>query len=338
MIARAREVVLLYDSRASEGTKSGDVSRYVLQLKYLYARDRLKMESRSFALSKSELKPSPIMKSPEIMDILSSFTDSGPQGANLSATALTKYAGCQLKFYFENVLKIRTDEDITEYIDPITQGSVVHDVMQNLYLPPELQKKYLDSPQEIDAALIKARMKDVALIDRLVRRSINDRFFHLLPKDLDRQLRGSSAHVAKILRSQVLAILQFDLQQTPFLLYGVEMDGNVSVKMRDGRLVNMRYAVDRLDRPLLKIDGRETDHMRIVDYKTGTVHAEAESIATVFQGEYKGKNLLQLWLYANLFDALEKRISDRKLPVRCLTSSARNPDSRSSRWFWSSMT
>lgn len=312
MIARAKEVVLLYDSRASEGAKSGDVSRYVLQLKYLYARERMRMVSRSFALSKSELKPSPIKKTVEIMDILSSFTDPGPQGANLSATALTKYAGCQLKFYFENVLKIRTDEDITEYIDPITQGSVVHDAMQNLYLPPQMQKKYLDIPQVIDAALIKARMKDVGLIDKLVRRSINERFFHLPPEELDRPLRGSSAHVAKILRSQVLAIMQFDLRQTPFLLYGVEMDGNVSIKMRDGRLVNMRYAVDRLDRPLLKIDGKETENMRIVDYKTGTVHADAETMESVFQGDYKGKNLLQLWLYANLFDALDDKNFDKE--------------------------
>lgn len=314
MIARAKEVVLLYDSRASEGTKSGDVSRYVLQLKYLYARDRMRMESRSFALSKSELKPSPIKKTDEIMDVLSSFTDPGPQGANLSATALTKYAGCQLKFYFENVLKIRTDEDITEYIDPITQGSVVHDVMQNIYLPLELQNRFMASPQVIDAALVKARMKDIRLIDSLVRRSLNARFFHLPKEEADRPLRGSSAHVAKILRGQVLGILQFDLEQTPFLLYGVEMDGNVSLKMADGRFVNMRYAVDRLDRPLLTVDGRETDNLRVVDYKTGTVHAETETMEAVFQGDYKGKNLLQLWLYANLFDALEDKNIDKGGP------------------------
>ncbi|MDE5871654.1 MAG: hypothetical protein K2H22_06920, partial [Muribaculaceae bacterium] len=99
MIARAREVVLLYDARSSEGGRSGDVSRYVLQLQYLYARDRLKLESRSFDVSKSDLKPSPIEKSDDILDLLSAYRDSGPQGRNLSATALTRFADCQIRFY-----------------------------------------------------------------------------------------------------------------------------------------------------------------------------------------------------------------------------------------------
>lgn len=314
MIARAKEVVLLYDSRSSEGVKSGDVSRYVLQLRYLYARDKIKMQSRSFTLSKSELQPSAIKKTPEMLDVLSTFLDSGPDGSNLSATALTTYAGCQLRFYYERILKIKTDEESTEYIDSITQGSIVHEVMQQIYLPENMQKKYLEHPQLIDAALVNSRIEVPGKIDVMIRRAINKLFFHLPEKDQDRPLRGSSVHVAKILRGQILSILRFDLKNTPFLLFGVEMDGNVSLKMRDGRLVNMRYAIDRLDTQLINKDGVEHELMRIVDYKTGTVHAEAKTMESVFKGDYKGKNLLQLWLYANLFDALPDKNFDKKGP------------------------
>lgn len=314
MISRANEVVLLYDSRSSEGVKSGDVSRYVLQLKYLYSRNDLKIQTRVFDISKSELHPSPIIKSPEILSLIKAYLDISPSGKNLSATALTKYANCQIKFYFEEILKIRTDEESSEFIDALTQGSVVHDVMEAMYLPENKRHIYLDHPVVIDKKLIKARIKDNKSIDDMIRRSINTRFYHLPQGMIDRPLSGSSEQVAKILRNQILDILKFDLSQAPFLLYGVEIKGDVFVRLRDGRLVSMKYAIDRLDSCLQINDGHEEELMRIVDYKTGNIHNEATSMQAVFDGEFQSKNLIQLWLYANLFDALPEKNFDKKGP------------------------
>lgn len=311
MIARAKEVVMLYDSRSSDGARSGDVSRYVLQLKYLYARDSLIMESRSFDMSQSELKPYPIAKTDETMHLLSSFTDPGPEGSNLSATALTRYASCQLRFYFEHVLRIRTDEEAVDYIDAMTQGDIVHFVMENIYLPPEKQGHYLEYPELIDADLVRSRMNDTHTIERLLRIAINKLHFHRKEEKYDTPLTGSVAYVARILLKQILSILEFDLEQTPFLLYGVEIAGNVSLELPGNDPVNMRFAIDRLDKVRIKEATEEHDILRIVDYKTGSVHAKAESMASVFAGEYSGRNLLQLWLYANLFDALpDKRMEN----------------------------
>lgn len=313
MICRAKEVVLLYDGRASEGARSGDVSRYVLQLKFLYARNHMKMESYSFEMSKSDLQPSEIMKTREMMKMLEAFHIRRDGQRNLSATALMSYASCQIRFYFEHVLHIRTDEEATEYIDVMTQGSVIHEVMQNIYLPDEkMQKRLLKHPQILDEALIRARIKDTALIDRLITRAINRLHHHLDEKDLDRQLEGASKYVARAMRNQVLGILKFDLEQAPITLYGVEIEGNVAVGMPDGREINMRYAIDRIDSPSDMKDREGKDLLRIVDYKTGSVHNESESIQDVFDGDYHGRNLLQLWLYANLFDALPDKYSTSK--------------------------
>lgn len=303
MIARAKEVVLLYDARSSEGTKSGDVSRYVLQLQYLYARENLKLESRSFDISKSDLKPSPIVKTEEIIDMLSAYRDSTPQGRNLSATALTRYADCQIRFYFEHLLRIHTDEESVDYIDAITQGKILHYVMQNIYLPVEKQGHFLLHPEVIDASLIEAKKRNTEEIAKLIRRGINIEHFHRKDDKIDTPIRGSVAYVAKVLLSQVLDILEFDLKQTPFLLYGVEIEGNVCISMPSGTPVNMRYAIDRLD----KIKYSSEEMLRIVDYKTGSVHVEADSMQSVFEGDLKGRNLIQLWLYANLFDALPEK-------------------------------
>ena len=315
MIARAKEVVLIYDARSSEGARSGDVSRYVLQLQYLYAKDRLKLESRSFDISRSDLAPSPIEKTDEILDLLSAYRDSGPDGRNLSATALTRYADCQIRFYFEHLLRIRTDEPSVDYIDAITQGNILHFVMQNIYLPEAKQGVYLESPAVIDAPLIDARKRSLSEIDRLIRIGINKEHFHRPPEKYDTPLRGSVVYVAKILRSQILRILDFDRAQAPFLLYGVEIAGNVRLRMPQGSPVNMRFAIDRLDRISREVDGKESKVFRVVDYKTGTVHVQSDSMQSVFDGDPKGRNLIQLWLYANLFDALpDKRLGKDSTP------------------------
>lgn len=328
MIARAKEVVLLYDARSSEGARSGDVSRYVLQLQYLYAVNNIKFESRSFDISKSDLKPTPIEKNRDIMNLLSAYRNAGEQGRNLSATALTRYADCQIRFYFEHLLRIHTDEESVDFIDAITQGNILHYVMQNIYLPVEKQCRYLSHPEVIDATLIESKKRNENEIDRLIRAGINREHFHRPEDKIDTPLRGSVKYVAEVLKNQVINILDFDLKQTPFLLYGVEIDGNVSIKMPTGSPVNMRFAIDRLDK--VKSDSGEL--LRIVDYKTGTVHVEADTMENVFEGELQGKNLLQLWLYANLFDALpDKNLqkddprplldlfgSDRKLPQQPL--------------------
>ncbi|MDE6022054.1 MAG: PD-(D/E)XK nuclease family protein, partial [Muribaculaceae bacterium] len=264
MIARAKEVVLLYDARSSDGARSGDISRYVLQLQYLYAKDRLKLESRTFDISKSDLKPSPIPKTEDIMKMLSSFTDPGANGRNLSATALSRFADCEIRFYFENVLGIRTDEESVDYIDAITQGSILHFVMENIYLPEDKQGCFLTEPKLIEPSLITSKMNDVTEIDRLIRIGINKLHFHRKGDKQNTPLSGSVAFVAKVFRSQILAILEFDLKQAPFHLYGVEIDGNVSLKMPVGKPLNMRFAIDRLDQVRIPGEKSDTKRLRIV--------------------------------------------------------------------------
>lgn len=312
MISRAKEVVLLYDSRTSDGARNGDVSRYVLQLQYLHARNSLKRESRNFVLAKSDSAPSRIEKSEPVVHILEAFIADDENARNLSATALTKYAACNLKFYFEEVLRIRTDDTSSEYIDPITQGKIVHDVMQRIYLPDDMQKRYLTSPVEITSGFIKSRISDRHLIDTLLKRAINREHFNRPKEREDDELQGSSAYVAKALHNQIDAILRFDMKLSPFLLYGVEIDGNVKLMMPDGKKVNMRFAIDRLDKVEMNVVGQNREMLRIVDYKTGFPHVVADEFESIFSGDYKAANILQLLLYANVFDALPDKTIIKK--------------------------
>lgn len=311
MIARAKEVVLLYDSRSSEGARNGDVSRYVLQLKYLYARDKMTIDNRSFLISKSDLRPYPIVKKgdPYVEAILKRYCNQEEDSENLSSTALTNYASCQVKFYFHEVLKLRDDVESTDFIDAITEGNIVHYVMEHLYLPADKRKRLLKHPELIDEEFLKQRIEDQDRIDRLIRKAINKMHFHLPQSRQDDPLHGSAKSIAKLLRKQITNILEFDLIQAPFKLYGVEISGNVAV-IFDGRKINMRFAIDRLDSVSIHEDGEYKECLRIVDYKTGSTYRVAESLKSVFEGDYRCKHLLQLWLYANIFNAVSAESDD----------------------------
>ncbi|MDE6299172.1 MAG: hypothetical protein K2M10_05965, partial [Muribaculaceae bacterium] len=51
MISRAKEVTLLYDARNSGGISSGDVSRYIVQLRELFAKGEIEEEEWNFKLT-----------------------------------------------------------------------------------------------------------------------------------------------------------------------------------------------------------------------------------------------------------------------------------------------
>lgn len=301
MISRADEVVMLYDARSSAGMRSGDVSRYLLQLKYLYATDRLIWEDRRFKLEAPGGTPQPVRKTERVMELLHEF-QLERDGRNLSASALRKYMDCPTKFYYEVVVGLRADDPPARHIDSITQGNIIHDVMMRVYLPDESDHRHLlKVPKSVTRKDIIAILNDSDRIERLVRRAINSLHLHRPSKDsddssapdpLDTPLEGESAMVVRGLCSQIERVLRHDLQLAPFDLYGTEVSGLTRLEVEGVGTVNIKYAIDRVDR----VNGT----MRIVDYKTGRTHLEAESMEDVLSDSYDAKHIFQLMLYAGV--------------------------------------
>ena len=53
----------------------------------------------------------------------------------LSPSAMNKFLGCSLDYYFRYVLKYADDEEVEELVEHSTFGSVVHEVLEFLYQP-----------------------------------------------------------------------------------------------------------------------------------------------------------------------------------------------------------
>ncbi|MDE7413215.1 MAG: PD-(D/E)XK nuclease family protein [Muribaculaceae bacterium] len=299
MISRAKNVTMIYDARAASGMRTGGMSRYLMQLRYLYAPDRLKFENRKFILSPAGPSARPVVKSEIVMSQLEEFTIAGSK-RNFSASALKNYFTCPVKFYYENVMGLRADNRVSEYIDALGLGNVVHDVMLHLYFPPHLRKIYLDSPIEMTSDKIDSLLADKGRIRQEVTRAVNRLHFQLDKEALDTPLEGAASIIADKITSQIRDVLSYDRTIAPFYLAGGEISGLVEwpLSMEDKK-VNMKYAIDRLD---FKLQPDGSRSYRIVDYKTGSAGVKAKTVSSIFDGDEEAKNLFQLMLYANLMN------------------------------------
>lgn len=293
MISRAKEVTMVYDARSGGGMRSGDVSRYILQLRHLFAKDALVEEDWKFILSGRLPYDPSVEKTYDIKTRLEEFTKE-KEGMNFSASSLNAYRECQVKFFFQTVMGIRTDPEPTEYIDSIAAGNILHDLMLELYLPEGKRKKYLDVPVMMQPSTFDALISDRERLDRLVTQIVNRLHFNLSEGELDTPLSGGAAIVARQIARQALMVMRHDRSLAPFRIYGCEISERLRISLPSGRVVNFKFAIDRLDE--IEKDGKR--RMRIVDYKTGRIKLKAENFEEVLEGGYESEQIFQLFTYA----------------------------------------
>lgn len=300
MIARAKSVTLIYDARAGEGMRSGGISRYLLQLKYIHDPEKkIKYEGFRFALNANAKVPQPVEKTSDVMRRLQLYTDP-KSNKRFSASSLKKYFECPARFYYETIMGIKTDEEDSEYISSITQGNIVHEVMLNLYFPEPDRGRFLKNRIRLTAQHIDSILSNRNLIRREVNRSINRLHFNLKEEELDSEISGTARMIAEMLEQQIIQILRYDRSIAPLDLVGGEARHNVRWQFAPGRSVNMVFAIDRID--ILKPDALEPQ-WRIIDYKTGKSGVEAKEFNDIFSFNSKAKYIFQLMLYSNLLNA-----------------------------------
>lgn len=295
LLSRARDVSLIYDARAGEGMRSGGKSRFLMQLEMLYARGRVKKENFTFSLGTSDPSPEGVEKTPEVKERLSLYFKEN--GKKLSASALMDYGTCQVKFYYKNVVGIKDDYPVADYIDPIALGDIVHDAMLELYFPEGKRNIYLEGGERITLTpeYLRMMLDDPDMIASAVRHSVNRKHFGAEGPGLEKPLTGTVAMVAERIENLVRSAVEHDMGLAPFELVGGEVKGRQKWKIGNAPEVTFSYAFDRVDR----VDGK----LRIVDYKTGASGLDAgNDFENIFNGSKEAKYALQMLLYSHLLD------------------------------------
>lgn len=299
LISRAERVTLIYDGRIVSGMKGGE-SRYLLQLRQYCSRDKLKEESWEYVIQTNENEEVSVEKTDEIKLMTQEFCNCEAPKKNLSASSLNTYRECEVKFFLQNILNLNTDPDMEEYMDAISIGNVLHEVMMDLYMPEEYRKKLLTKPILITGEKLQEILDSPDIIATLVRNKIRKLYYKVKEDDEKLEHSGVTDIIALQIEELIREIIKHDISISPINLYGCEISKNLRIKLSSGREVNFRFAIDRLDE--IEFEGEK--RLRIVDYKTGQRKRKAENLEDVFEGGYKSEQIFQLFTYAWLLDKI----------------------------------
>jgi len=292
LIHRARNIYFVFDSR-TEGTQSGEVSRYINQLNYHYGLN-IEKQSVNYDISFGETKEVLVSKSDEIMQKLGHFLTEGNDRRFLSASSINSYITCPLQFYLTRVELLREADDVKETIEDDVFGTLFHSVMEYIYEP---YKGQLITAEKLDAI-----SKSPLLIENYIRKAFTDKYFKIKNGDIV-ELEGSNLLIANVLRKYVLKVLHYDKMYAPFTVLESERSCSITVPTRYGA-VNVTGVIDRVD--------EKEGKLRVLDYKTGSGNLDFNTIDEVFEhnNDKRPKYILQTFLYGLLYkkDAGDKTI------------------------------
>lgn len=283
LIYRASHVSLLYDTR-SNGLQTGEVSRFVHQLHYHYEVP-LQNKLVVYNVSSAKTPALQVKKTDEVMQRLNAFHKGGNRA--ISASAVNTYLDCPLKFYFSVVEGIQEEEEVSETIESNVFGSILHKVMEELYMP--LCGKIVTADQ------LKAIKKDTPVLTGAIARAFAEIFFM---SDVVRPLTGQNFLIGEMIRKYVEKILERDSKLTPFRYIESERKINRLFTLGDNRTeIQLKGFIDRID--------EVRDAVRIIDYKSGSGTSVFTSVESLFDKEDKdrAKAVMQVFMYSWMLGA-----------------------------------
>ena len=282
LIQRAERVDMLYCSRADDKS-TGECSRYIYQLEY-ESPFKLEKSSVGVDLKLEDVKPISVAKDKKEMELLGRYLKRG-SGYTLSPTALFRYIECPLKFYYATIAHIKSADELSDKIDALTFGNILHETMQELYTPIVNSK---NTSYEVGL------LKDTALVERCVDKIIG----RLLLGDESvskSMFTGDTLLVRDIIIKYIYeGILNYDSKRKDYKIVGLERDVDCEYPISGGRYVNLSGRADRIDE---LSDGT----LQIIDYKSGNrPHLECVSIQSLFTGAAHERisNIFQTLLYS----------------------------------------
>ena len=336
LLQRAQRVDLVHVLPGAEGIKSGERSRFLLQLQndLLPQNPLMVLEDLTVAVAENE---APITNYP-LSEHITGATDgvrlatnnqqstsTSPAGdlvlekdaemlaalrgvleRNISPSRLNDFLACSLRFYFSKVARFQENEAVEETLEAGSFGTMVHTALENLLRSFEQDARPITAadipkllklvPEEVRKALRQEETEKHARPDE----GLNHVYGQVAVRLISRYLEGLEQNEGLPLR---LFSLEKDLAATVFV--DVPGSGKLAV-----RLFGKADRVDQLP------DGR----LRVVDYKTGLVEANDLNLTNrgkltpaeaterlLWEATSSADKVRQLWLYRLMLASTEKR-------------------------------
>jgi ATP-dependent helicase/nuclease subunit B len=287
LLQRAENINILYNTEPDEFS-DGDKSRFIYQIINELPKYNSNIKIKEYVLNvtseiKQEKQEIIIQKDSFVYKRLNEIAVKG-----FSASKLNDYINCSLQFYYKHIAEIAEPDETEEVIQANTLGSVIHEVLSELYNPfvgkvlqIESVKRLLLNVDEITDKHFEKQYKDgdvsfginlltVKMAKMYIRNMLNNEIGNVS------QLATENLYLSiKMLEEKLECVIDCDLEGIPFI-----------------KLIGF---VDRID-----IVG---DKIRIVDYKTGKVEQSNLKLTNpdLLITDNKYSKCLQLLVYALLY-------------------------------------
>lgn len=253
LLHHAEETFLFY-SPSSEGLKSGERSRYILQVENeLLTKSPVIIQGKSETDAKIQIPPIiNYSQHPQLLQSLRAIITKG-----ISPSAINTLIDCKLRFAYQYLLGLKEPAEISEEIDPALFGSILHKAMDLLYnnLPEKSKGNITVNPQLLDQ------------LNDKIESTLLEAFKSEVFEGKTPRWEGRNLIIKSVLEKYIKGILSIDKQNGPFTILQTEMrvEANLNVSMpilsSEKTEVRIKGFIDRVD--------ETQDGIHIIDYKTG---------------------------------------------------------------------
>ncbi len=181
-----------------------------------------------YKISLTTKKPEPIEKTKRILDFLKNFT--------YSSTTLDDYLRCQLKFYYSYVLGLDKKGEMTEDIEKVDIGKIVHNILNSYF-----SKRRNRTLKEEDI--------DIAEMENLVNNIFEKEYgnivtgsTYLLRNQIKRRLKELlTSYYAYLIKEKKISIIDIE-KELVMKINGFNLKGRIDcVEKRDNKIFIVDY-------------------------------------------------------------------------------------------------
>lgn len=283
LLQRSKKITLLYNSDP-EVTGGGEKSRFILQIE-----NELKNSNPSLLInqkivnteivndSDSAIKSNKIVieKNKDILNKIIKISQTG-----YSASLLNSYITCGLKFYFQQILRLKIESSLEQSIEANTFGTVIHETLEKIY------ENQVDS--EIDTDIIKSWISksDKLLVTVFKKHYRNENL-----------VSGKNLLIFEVAKKYIRNFLKWDIRNlTTFPAKLISTEEKITTKIKEGT-ITVKGTIDRVE------ELNSTGITRIIDYKSGIVmptSLKVKDVAKLTKDPKLSKSfqvLYYAWLY-----------------------------------------
>ncbi|MEE3035537.1 MAG: PD-(D/E)XK nuclease family protein [Bacteroidota bacterium] len=246
LLQRAKNIYLIYNIE-SGGLNSGEKSRFIYQLKFNNLDSRnLKEIYLGFNNQKQYPLINKIKKTQQVEKRLIEIASKG-----FSPSSLIEYLTDPMEFYYKRILGIRESEKIETTISHLDRGTLVHEVLEELYKP------YLNQTLSIE---------NFDLMEQNLNDLIEEKYSIIYGRTYKKT--GRNYIIFEVLKKQIKDFLvkEKDLVKRGRVLKIIHLEKSLE---KDISVAGIPFPIKLVG----KVDRIDTldEIVRIVDYKTGKI-------------------------------------------------------------------